>query len=299
MAKQIVKEDIEKIKSLVLKVLENDDELTIERMGGLTNHTYKVGLNDGSFYVIRIPGDGTEEMIDRKDEKVSTLLACSLGIDEQVLYFGDDGSKVTKFIDNAITMNKDLMKEEKYIEQVAEIFKKLHNCGVDTKVPFEVFDMAADYEKIIFENNVSMYDDYDDIKNQIMSIKNEIDSNFIIKKVPCHNDPLCENWVLGSKQMYLIDWEYAGMNDGLWDLADVSIEAEFTDKEDRMFLNKYYGRDVNEDDMKAFYANKIYVDFLWTLWAKTRVPFDGQAMEDWASERYERLKANINKYKEV
>ena len=45
--------------------------------------------------------------------------------------------------------------------------------------------------------------------------------------------------------------------------------------------------------MLHFMANKVFVDFLWTLWAKTRVPYDGQSMEDWAGSRYRRLKANI------
>ena len=132
-----------------------------------------------------------------------------------------------------------------------------------------------------------------------MRIKSEMDAAIDIKKVPCHNDALCENWVEGDGRMYLIDWEYAGMNDGMWDLADVSIEACFEAKHDREFLTAYLGKDPSTLDMKHFLASKIYVDFLWTLWAKARVPYDGQPMEDWAVERYTRLKSFINDYNNV
>lgn len=299
MAKEILVEDIPKIKNLLSTVFESDDYADISRMGGLTNHTYKITLKNGKDYVVRIPGEGTEEMIVRSDEMISTKLACDLGIDAEMLYFGKDGSKVTRYIPNAITMSSELLHNDKHIKQVADIFKKLHSCGIDTGVPFEVFEMAEGYEKIIFEKNVPMFDDYAEKKAEVMQIKNEVDSTTEIKKVPCHNDSLCENWVEGDGRMYLIDWEYAGMNDGMWDVADVSIEAVFDEEYDTKLLTAYLGHEPNVVDRKHFLANKIYVDYLWTLWAKARVPYDGQPMEDWAQERYARLKGFIEDYKKL
>ncbi|MGN8800981.1 phosphotransferase [Candidatus Merdisoma sp. HCP28S3_D10] len=299
MAKEIVQNDLTKVAALCKEVLGKSYE-TIERMGGLTNHTYHVKLYDGSEYVVRIPGEGTEELIVRADERVSTELACRLGIDAKCLYFGQDGSKVTEYIDGAVTMSAETLKEERHIEQMAAIFQKLHQCGADTGVPFEVFDMAAGYEKIIYDNQVMMYDDYQEVKSTVMSVKKNVDDKRAIQKVPCHNDALCENWVEDSrKRMYLIDWEYAGMNDGFWDLADVSIEAEYGEQEDRLLLARYLEKEPTSLDWQHFLANKIYVDYLWTLWAKTRVPFDGQPMEDWAAERYARLKSNIEEFKSI
>lgn len=299
MAREIVKEDIAKVKELLSNVLGTDEHTDLARMGGLTNHTYKVTMANGEIYIVRIPGEGTEELIVRSDEMISTKLACDLGIDAEMLYFGENGSKVTRYIENAVTMSAETIKAPERIAQVADIFKKMHSCGVDTKVPFEVFEMAMGYEKIINDNNVPMFDDYDDIKAQVMAIKAEVDAAGEIKKVPCHNDPLCENWVLGNDRMYLIDWEYAGMNDGMWDVADVSIEAGLDKECDRMLLGAYLDREPTVSDEKHFLASKIYVDFLWTLWAKTRVPYDGQPMEDWAVERYTRLKSFIKEYKSI
>ena len=296
---EIIKADLQQVAKLVKQVLGKDEYKSIERMGGLTNHTYHITLNDGKEYVVRIPGEGTEELIDRCDEQKSTKLACDLGVDAKLLYFGSDGSKVTQYIPDAITMSSETLKHEKHIRQVAEIFKKMHSCGVDTGVPFEVFDMAAGYEKIISDMKVSMFCDYSQIKDKVMKIKEQIDKECSPKKVPCHNDPLCENWVEGQGKMYLIDWEYAGMNDGMWDIADVSIEAGFDEEHDILLLENYLDRKPELLDKKHFLAAKVYVDYLWTLWAKARVPYDGQPMEDWAVERYGRMKANIKVFEKI
>lgn len=298
MARQIVEADIEKVNRLVSEVIGYTGHLDIARMGGLTNHTYRVRTDAGEQYVVRIPGDGTEDMIDRSDEQISTELACRLNIDAKIYYFGKDGSKVTQFIPDAVTMSPETMTQDEHIRQAAQIYRTLHTCGVDTGVRFDVFDMAASYERIIRENNVALFDDYEDVKNQVMEIKQEIDRLCAPALVPCHNDPLCENWVLGSDRMYLIDWEYAGMNDPMWDLADISIEAGYGPAQDQLLLTSYYETDTLDSSVqKHMTASKIYVDYLWTLWAKTRVPFDGQPMEDWATERYERLKSNLTLYK--
>lgn len=293
MAREVIPQDLATISQLLNKVLQETAYKSVDRMGGLTNHTYHVTLENGKEYVVRIPGEGTEELIVRSDEKISTQLACRLGVDAAMLYFGEDGSKVTEYIPNAVTMSAETIGQERHIKQVAQIFRTMHSCQEDTGVPFEVFDMAAGYEKIIDNMNVPMFDDYQEKKQRVMEIKAEVDAAIPIVKVPCHNDPLCENWVEGNGRMYLIDWEYAGMNDGMWDVADVSIEAGFNEEQDCLLLTQYLGRAPETLDWKHFLASKIYVDYLWTLWAKARVPYDGQPMEDWAQERYARMKANI------
>ena len=293
---EIVKEDLGKIRKLLEAVLNTGEYSSVERLGGLTNHTYRVTHRNGHEYVVRIPGEGTEELIVRSDEKKSTELACRLGIDAQMFYFGDDGSKVTEYIPNAVTMSAESLSDPERIKKMAEIYRRIHSCGEDTGVPFNVFDMAAGYEKIINDLHVPMFDDYAEEKAKVTAIKAEVDELVHPVPVPCHNDPLCENWVEGNGRLYLIDWEYAGMNDGMWDVSDVSIEASYDEEHDRMLLTEYLGREPGLADMKHFLANKIYVDYLWTLWAKTRVPYAGQPMEDWAVERYARMKDNIARY---
>ncbi|NLL63285.1 MAG: phosphotransferase family protein [Ruminococcaceae bacterium] len=295
MAKEIVERDLILIDDIVKNVIGVDSYSNLFKLEGLTNRSYSVNTEKGQF-VIRIPGEGTEELINRDNERISTELACKIGIDEELLYFGEDGIKVTGYISNAITMTPELLREPVHIKQVAKIFKILHTSNVDTGVPFEVFDMAKGYEDLLMTNNVGLYDDYHDIKQIVMTIKEKVDKNGKAKRVPCHNDPLCGNWVEGNGRMYLIDWEYAGMNDGMWDLADISIEAVYGPKEDEILLKEYFGYEPSEKDMYKFNANKIYLDYLWTLWGLTRVPFDGEELADYALNRYNRLKENLKKF---
>ena len=296
MSFDITKEDDLRIEKLTSEVLGVQTYEKAERMGGLTNRTYKVTLENQKIYVVRIPGEGTEELINRADEKISTLLACKLGIDAQLLYFGKTGEKVTVYIDGAQVLSPDAVRKTDSLEKVALLLRKLHTCNENTGVFFDVFDMATSYERIILSNHVALYDDYDSVKSQVLEIRQELENNSI-ELVPCHNDPLCENWVLDSEgRLYLIDWEYAGMNDGMWDLADVSIEAALSAQQEDILLTTYFGRTATDEERKRFHANKLYLDYLWTLWGKARVPFDGEAMEEYAAERYARLKNNLNIY---
>ena len=300
LVREIEAVDLPKLKDLLALVFGDGTWKDIQRLGGMTNHSYKITRNDGQEYLVRIPGDGTEEMINRLDERKSTELACNLGIDSPLLYFGDDGRKVMRFICGPQVMNEEVMRRKENLLQAAEIFHRLHTCGVNTGVRFEVFEMAALYEKIIRDGGVAFYDDYEAVKQTVMDIKAAVDKNGEADKVPCHNDSLMGNWVLDKDgKLYLIDWEYSGMNEPMWDLSCLSIEAEYAEQNDDDLLEAYFGRKASNEEKKRFIAAKMYVDYLWTLWGLTRVPFDGQFMQEYADNRYDRLKKNINAYQKL
>jgi len=300
LVREIEAVDIPKLKDLMTEVFGDEEWKDIQRLGGMTNHSYKITRNDGEEYLVRIPGDGTEEMINRLDERKSTELGCNLEIDSPLLYFGDDGRKVMKFIHNPQEMNEEVMRRKENLLQAAAIFHKLHTCGVDTGVRFEVFEMAELYEKIIREGGVAFYDDYEEVKQTVMDIKAAVDATGIAPRVPCHNDSLMGNWVLdGDGRLFLIDWEYSGMNEAMWDLSCLSIEADYSPENDDELLEAYYGRPATIDEKKRFIAAKMYVDYLWTLWGLTRIPFDGDFMQEYADGRYIRLKKNIEAYKKL
>ena len=289
--------DIYRIKELLHIVFSDTEYREIVRLGGMTNRSYKITRNNELEYLVRIPGEGTEELINRMDECKSTRLACKLGIDSELLYFGDDGTKVMKFIPNSQSMTNQILQRQDIIEQAAGIFKKLHTCGENTGVRFEVFEMADLYENIIQENHIPLYEDYSATKQTVMNIKSFNDSKEISPRVPCHNDTLTDNWILDdNRKLYLIDWEYSGMNEAMWDLSCLSIEAEFNDRHDDILLYTYFERHAKPIEQKRFAATKLYIDYLWTLWGLTRVPYDGDFMQNYANTRYHRLKQNIEKY---
>ncbi len=293
--------DLPKASGLLEKVFNGDGAFReVERLGGMTNHSYRVQRCDGSEYVVRIPGEGTEEMINREDERKSTELACNLGIDSELLWFGSDGTKVMAYIHDPQPMDEAVMREPNNLQQAARIFRTLHTCGVDTGVRFEVFEMAELYEKIIRDAHVALYNDYEDVKQFVMDVKAQVDADGEAPRVPCHNDSLMGNWVLdGDGKLWLIDWEYSGMNEAMWDLSCLSIEAAYGEAEDDALLCAYYDREPTLAERKAFVAAKLYVDYLWTLWGLTRVPFEAEFMQEYADGRYVRLKQNIEAYRQL
>ena len=184
LVRAIEAEDLPKVKALLETVFQSGEYSDIQRLGGMTNHSYKVTRADGEKYLVRLPGEGTEELINRQDEKKSTELACRLGIDSELLYFGDDGKKVMKFIPDPQPMDESVMKREENLRQAAQIFRRLHTCGEDTGVRFEVFEMAEAYKKIIRDNHVALYSDYEDVTKTIMDIKAAVDAEGDAPKVP-------------------------------------------------------------------------------------------------------------------
>ena len=292
--------DIPKLRELLEIVFQDSGYAGITRLGGMTNHSYKITRSDGQEYLVRLPGEGTEEMINRDDERKSTELACKLDIDAPLLYFDGIGRKVMRFIHDPQPMSEAVMRRPENRRQAARIFHRLHSSGVDTGVRFEVFEMADLYEKIISKAGTSFYDDYEEVRRTVMDIKAAVDLENGIRKVPCHNDSLMGNWVLdGNGRLYLIDWEYSGMNEAMWDLSCLSIEAEYSASDDEGLLKDYFERDATTAEKKYLIAAKLYVDYLWTLWGLTRVPFDGQFMQDYADTRYARLKKNIEAYRSI
>src|SRR5699024_115602 len=88
---------------------------------------------------------------------------------------------------------------------------------------------------------------------------------------PCHNDTVPENFIKGKDNMYLIDWEYSGANDPMWDLAAHIIECDFDEDEEELFLQKYYNTDYIEGKYKRkILIYKICQDFLWSIWTNIK-----------------------------
>lgn len=282
-------------KKLSCRESEISELTTLE--GGMTNKSFSF-LCKGVRYVYRKAGEGTEELINRYDEKRSVLLAAELGIDAPLVAFdADTGSKITKYIEGAQPMDAKALCEKENLRDVAEVLYKLHHCGKDTKVSFDMFAKVEQYEKYIRKNGIALFDDYEEIKESVNQIRTAEKGE--VSLVPCHNDPLCANWIRGKKGLYLIDWEYGGMNEALWDVADVVIETNMPKDVCEQFLNYYYRRKPTEEERRRFVVNKIYIDYLWALWGKTRVGIEGEVMEQYARERYARLERNLEELRSV
>ena len=101
----------------------------IERLAGLTNRNYKVTLGDERF-VLRIPGEGTSEYINRRHEAVAARIAAEAGVNAELLFFDEtDGLMLTRFIDGAATMNAERFLDLGSVSRAAKAFRRMHDCG--------------------------------------------------------------------------------------------------------------------------------------------------------------------------
>jgi thiamine kinase-like enzyme len=239
----------------------------IQPFGGMTNKNFKVTFN-GKEYVLRIPGNGTESMINRKEEKVNAALASELGLDTELVYFNEEtGVKIAELIPGAETLTPKMAKREDIMKQTTDIFRKLHTSNVQMANHFDVFELIDKYEQLMNEANAKPYENYEETRAQVMALR-EFYQGMSIELTPCHNDALPQNMVKsGEDKLYLIDWEYSGMNDPIWDLAWHAMESDLTPEEEELFLTLYLQKDeIPLEIQQRMIINKIFQDFVWTIW---------------------------------
>jgi len=114
-----------------------------------------------------------------------------------------------------------------------------------------------------------------------------------IPLAPCHCDPLCENFIDDGERMWIVDWEYSGMNDPFWDLGDVSVEAGFAREHDEQMMQAYCGGRLDDALFGRMVIYKAMCDLLWTLWGLIQHANGNPADDFWtyAINRFERCKA--------
>lgn len=287
---------ISTIKDKLIKILEvdNDDIEEIFPAGGMTNKNYLVNIT-GDKYILRMPGNGTESMINRVNEKHNSTLANELDLDTDILYFDEvSGIKISKLIEDAETINSQTAKREENMELIASILRKLHNSGVEFKNEFNVFKEVEKYEYLLEKAKGKNFDDYKEVRDKVMNLENELEILGIDLR-PCHNDTVPENFIKGKDSIYLIDWEYSGINDPMWDLAAHIIECDFDEDEEELFLQKYFNTDYIEEKYKRkILIYKICQDFLWSLWTNIKEA-KGDEFGSYGIDRYNRAKENLLK----
>jgi thiamine kinase-like enzyme len=211
------------------------------RLGGLTNRVYRIDANAGCF-VLRLPGEGTEAYIDRKVEARNANAAACAGVSPDVLRVDvSRGLMLTRFVEGR-TMTPELFRSVAGAPaRAARAFKTLHESGETFAFRFELFAMIDNYLALLSDLGADLPDGYHDVLAKAESVRAALVAN-PAPLAPCHCDPLCENFIDTGERMWLVDWEYSGMNDPLWDLGDLSVEAAFGAEQDEEMLAAYFGR---------------------------------------------------------
>ena len=233
-----------------------------QRLGGLTNLVFRVGD-----YCLRIPGKGTEEYIDRANEAVATKETAKAGVSPELLHFdAATGVMVTRFIEGGVTMTPDnFASRDGAPARAGEAFRRLHRSGAVFPFRFELFSMIDEYLGILATKDVALPDGYHDVVREAEAVRKALADN-PAPLAACHCDPLCENFLDADGRMWIVDWEYSGMNDPMWDLGDLSVEGGFSPAQDEEMLTAYFGGEATPQDRGRMVIYKAMCDLLWTLW---------------------------------
>lgn len=263
------------------------DILKIGRIGGMTNINYKVDTVHQS-YVCRLPGPCTERMISRKHEKHNEKQAFTLGLGAETCYFNEDtGLKISLYINHAETLNSESAQLENNIAMTTEVIRKLHQSKAAFISNFSAVEELKKYENLVEREKGTFYEEYDRAKQIFFALQQNLEQIGLEKK-PCHNDLVPENFIKTQNQMYLIDWEYAGYNDPLWDVAAHLLECEFTPEKEELFLQYYFlNQDIKKADKKKILMFKIQQDILWSVWTMAKEA-KGEHFGKYGRNRYDR-----------
>jgi thiamine kinase-like enzyme len=271
----------------------DERDIKVKRLGGLTNEVFYVD-HAGEQYVLRLPGKGTEEYINRAHERVAAKEAARVKVAPDVVYADDaTGIMVTRYADENVTMSPKLFQMRKgAAARAAEALKKLHASDAKFPARFELFAMIDEYLKVLSTKDVELPDGYHDALMQAKKVRKVLAAH-PLPLVACHCDPLCENFLDTGKRMWIVDWEYAGMNDPMWDLGDFAVESEFSAALEDELLGAYFPAGPSASERGRFVMYKAMCDLLWTLWGLIQLanknPVDD--FRAYALKRFQRCKA--------
>lgn len=235
--------------------------------GGITNNNFRVDVGGNSF-VLRIAGADTDLLgINRENEYKANLAAGKLGIAPEVFYFiRPEGYLVTRFIRGRPILTDEIRKPQN-LKRVMDVVRRIHNLP---EIPgiFNVFRIVEDYSEIARRYAVKFPENYKSIINQIQTAEKAMALQHVTH-CPCHNDLLNANF-LSNSALYVLDWEYAGMGDRFFDLANFSDHHELTDEQDHWILKCYFD-EVKPSQWAHLKIMKIMSDLREATWGLVQV----------------------------
>ena len=273
---------------------EDVSDAVITKIGGMSNKNFRVDYS-GRSYVLRVPGNGSEGMVERSNEMFNASEGSRLGVNPVTYYFNaKTGIKLTEYVAGAETLNSATIQRPDNMTKVADIYRKIHGAHVRLRNEFNIFKEIGKYEMLMQKACATMYDGWEDVLPAVMSLENRLNMLGVDLR-PCHNDAVPENFIKSADgRLYLIDWEYSGMNDPMADLAALFLESGFTGENQDYVLNRYFGGDVPVHAQEKILCYQILWDYLWAQWTVIKEA-KGDDFGTYGRDRYNRAIQNLKK----
>ena len=273
---------------------EDVSQAEVIQIGGMSNKNFRVNFK-GRSYVLRVPGNGSDGMVERSNEEFNAIEGCKMGVNPEIRYFdAKTGIKLADYVENAGTLNAATIQRHDNLRKIAEIYHKIHDAHVRLKNEFNLFQEIEKYDKLLQKVGASMYEGWDEFKPKVMSLETRLNA-IGIEMTPCHDDAVPENFIKAEDgTIYLIDWEYSGMNDPMADFAALFLESEFPEESQDYFLDKYFSGNVPAGIKERILCYEILWDALWAQWTVIKEAA-GDDFGSYGIDRYKRAIENFNR----
>ena len=259
--------------------------------GGITNSNFRIDVGAEAF-VLRIAGADTELLgINREREYSANLTAGKLGIAPEVYYFiRPEGYLVTRFIPGRPILPEELCQPEN-LRRVMELVRKIH-CMPEIPGRFDVFRIISEYSEIARRCQVPFPSDFNSLLERMQTAEAALKLQPPTLR-PCHNDLLNANFLF-TDRLYILDWEYAGMGDIFFDLANFSDHHKLSDKQDRWLLECYFGS-CSTNQWAHLKIMKIMSNLREAAWALVQIGISKLDFDfrDYANQFFGRVMENI------
>lgn len=235
---------------------------------GMTNRSFLFAVNNEK-YIMRIPGEGTDELIDRNEEAEVFRAISGLGICDDPVYIDPkSGYKVTKFLEGVRTCDP---RRPEDLKACMKKLKDFHDMKLSVDHSFDVFGQIDFYESL-WKGQPSIYIDYEKTKEQVFSLRPYVESH-VEDIVLTHIDAVPDNFLFyksedGNEKLQLTDWEYSGMQDPHLDIAMFAVYSHYDKAEIDRLIDIYFdGRCSNPTRIKIYCYISV-CGLLWSNWCE-------------------------------
>lgn len=237
---------------------------------GLTNVSFRFKVGEKE-YVYRHPGGTAGNLIDRHAELFAQMTAKELGIDKSVINMTLDGWKLSYCVQNLVEC--DFRKYDWQLQKGMDYLRKIHAVEIPSDGSVKVFDDFKEglkLMKIASATKGNLLQEFSDEVEKAKRLDQYLKEDAIrlnLRPVCCHNDTYEPNFLATAEgDLYLIDWEYAGVNDPANDLACFFCRYDYSDEDINRYIEAYFLRKPTYDEYRHWRAYIAMCAFYWTCW---------------------------------
>lgn len=248
---------------------------------GMTNISFIFRI-DGVDYIYRHPGDGTESIINRRNEKRSLILAKKIGVDPTYIYADvNEGWKISALVPEFREPDYGSFEDSK---KILQMLRTLHAADIQVDYGMKPWEDALDMEGLLRKKDPECFRAHEALKEKIGRLYTQtLDDG--VQKCFCHGDTYKPNWMIRSDgSVILIDWEYSGFSDPGIDVGYYIVDAMYDFDEAERFIQEYLQEQFNETTRFHFLAYTAIIAYYWFVWALYRESCGavmGEALENW------------------